>query len=918
MGEAERRQRCSAAVRLLVSFIILASGPVLAEMRLNDDPPSARQVTTRADRCAAADRAGGVHVVWSDGRSGGSSSDIYYARSRDGGVAFEANLQVNSAFGPDRSHRDAVVTCGEDGAVSVVWVEEILGDGVPVEWRIQFARSTGGGRFTDQAAVSDESLSSAPKRAPSMAIDGAGNIHVVWEDARQGGPHAYYSVSTDHGASWSGDEAVAASTGAPSAYALAPSIAYEPVSGSIAVVYYGEFRYQTLGEATIDEAPTVYLSRSNGIGSGFECAVPVPDLHAQDTLANPSIATDGAGLLYVAWSDARNGDYDIWVSKSADGGVSFGGDVRASDDTTGRPQVVPTISATNLWGAPEGLRTVWIGYCDRRNGQWECCLARSFDDGEVFGPGRLPRFGMPAGSRTRPSLCVDAANAAHYVWTDEREDAGDIYYHRTARCYLIWDNDGGVTFRDADGSWESVYCMPQPHGTTSPDVEIAQALRLTDPAAIVITTPQDAELAEYSLRDYDAIFITLGWRPSGYSSAGTIEPSEASQLVNYLETGGAVYCEGNDGFEQYSQPADTLDSLFAHYFGGLLADTSVGHVDSIVGEATSVFQGLRFAYSPNDSGPHTSIDVIEALPGYGCAIFTSGLQENRIGNGLGVQSTLYRTVYFSFVLGALEDRGPNTKREVIGEVLDLLCPAQPLIELDIEADVHDAEIVSYCPGDTVGLMYRIWNYSEQDLVGNLHFVLGGEPRVSRYIASEACTVAARDSLIGYRYGDEIPLDMIPSENYRLAGYLCYSSSPQSITKGPVVAEDDFHVMIVSPVATRLIPDQMPTFIPAEGGPVGYTAVLVNTADRSVTVDVWTAVLGPVGPVIDPIFGPYTFTVDAEDSLSFHREDHVPGWAPPGEYCYCLNSGLRSTTRGPCRIESVTIWTQTCLEAYKLP
>jgi len=903
---------------LIVVLALVISQSVWADVRVNDDPPGQRQETTRADRAVAVDESGAIHVVWSDHRSGGSASDIYYASSVDGGLSFSANVQVNTESGDLCAHREAAVAVGTDGGICVTWIEETAGSGGTLQWRVLFARSTEGEeRFCEQVPVSDEAWSSAWKRAPSMAVDASGNIHIVWEDARDGTRQTYSSVSSDGGFEWTTDEPVAHVPGATSAYSITPSITFDPMSGLVAVAYYAKFRYAPEGEGGGGTAPTVYVSRSTGLGSGFEHAVQVPDVQAQDSLSCPSIGADGRAKLYVAWSDRRNGDYDIWVSGSTDGGASFEEDVLISDDLTGSEQLLPSVSAGNVDGQPDSRAVVWVGYCDRRSGDWECYLARSFNSGQSFGPSRRPYSTAVPGPRILPSIHVDASNAAHCVWTDRREDAGDIYYHRTVRCFLIWDNDSGVTFNDPDAQWQSLYCLSGLHETTSPEAELGQALALADPAAMVVTSVQDADLGEYDLRDYDAVFVALGWRPESLSCGGTIESTEASQLVEYLKVGGGVFCEGNDGFEQYSQPPDTLDSLFAHYFGGILADTSVGQVDSIVGQAGTVFGGLRFVYSSNDLGPHTSIDVIDALPGYGSEVFSAGVSDARLGNGLGIRSVRYKAIYFSFALGALENQGVNTKSEVIERILDVLCPDRPYIELDIEGDVSEREAVSYCPGDSLALTYLIRNCTDEKFTGSLHLVLRGGPSASHYIASEACTVAARDSLMGSRHGDAIPMGVIPSDNYRLVGYVSYSPDPQSIVKGPVLAEDDFHVIIFSPVSTSLIPDAFPTIIPPGGGEVGYTAVLRNAVDRDVTVDVWTAVLGPVGPIIDPVFGPHTVAIGPLDSLSLHRVDVVPGWAPTGMYCYCLNSGIKPMG-GLCRRESAAIWTQACFEAYKLP
>jgi hypothetical protein len=119
-----------------------------------------------------------VHVVWRDNRDG--NDEIYYKRSTDGGVSWGADtrLRINTAD----SWYPSVAVSGP--VVHVVWHDWRDGNE-----EIYYKRSTDGGvswdadtRLTNDTAASGR---------PSVAVSGS-VVHVVWHDDRDGNPEIYY------------------------------------------------------------------------------------------------------------------------------------------------------------------------------------------------------------------------------------------------------------------------------------------------------------------------------------------------------------------------------------------------------------------------------------------------------------------------------------------------------------------------------------------------------------------------------------------------------------------------------------------------------------------------------------------------------------------------------------------------------
>jgi hypothetical protein len=155
------------------------------------------------------------------------------------------------------------------------------------------------------------------------------------------------------------------------------------------------------------------------------------------TMPPPSIATDDSGRVFVAWDDATNGDRDVFLRRSTDGGQTWSSRVRLNDDPVHdrRDQYLPRLSV-----APGG-RVDAIFYDRRSNWQNrgnDVYYTFSTDGGAHFSPNvKLtsinfdsevgPRYSVPSahklvefGSRMALVSTDDHVLAA---WTDTRNDA---------------------------------------------------------------------------------------------------------------------------------------------------------------------------------------------------------------------------------------------------------------------------------------------------------------------------------------------------------------------------------------------------------------------------------------------------------------------------------------------------------------
>ena len=89
------------------------------------------------------------------------------------------------------------------------------------------------------------------------------------------------------------------------------------------------------------------------------------------------------GRLYVNWIDARNGDPDVFVMSSGDGGETWSTAVRVNDDPikNGKVQFFTWMSVDPIDGS---VNTVFYDRRDTEGALTKVTLARSIDGGQSF------------------------------------------------------------------------------------------------------------------------------------------------------------------------------------------------------------------------------------------------------------------------------------------------------------------------------------------------------------------------------------------------------------------------------------------------------------------------------------------------------------------------------------------------------
>ena len=212
-----------------------------------------------------------------------------------------------------------------------------------------------------------------------------GNLYVAWINWELDRSIIQFSRSADHGASWSVPMKISAKAGLPrddNGGLVAPIGVVGP-DGTMHVIWN-------------DQNSIVYTSSRDG-GKTFapsHSIVPVgPPYFGGATgipgvvrvMGFPQIGFDvKRRTLYVTWSDFRNGDVDVFLSRSSDGGARWSAPMRVNDDPIhdGKDQFFQWLAVDAANG------DLYVQFYDRRddpnNRGTRVTLARSTDQGHSF------------------------------------------------------------------------------------------------------------------------------------------------------------------------------------------------------------------------------------------------------------------------------------------------------------------------------------------------------------------------------------------------------------------------------------------------------------------------------------------------------------------------------------------------------
>ncbi|MCA1691191.1 MAG: glycoside hydrolase [Actinobacteria bacterium] len=312
--------------------------------------------------------------------NGNSPANLWLATSTDGGrtlgdvirVAGELTFQARLAVAADKTVHATWLQGRDTGLLSLLGVNPVVA-----------AHLTPGGRtFSTPVVVSDSQRERVGAASP--VVDRRGNVSVIYQD------------------------------------------------------YKGDRRdFENLEGPVFEDPFGLVVARSTDGGKSFSRGVEfeaglIPTRRFLVYLPEfPSMAAGPEGDLYAVWSDGRNGDEDVFIKRSPDGGTTWSGGVRVNDNRMqdGTNQYLPKVAVSD-----DGR--VDVLFLDRRrdsrNVLTDAFVASSDDAGrtftnrlvssESFDSGIGPSASLLHGTDFGTKLGLDSwGNRAVVAWTDTRE-----------------------------------------------------------------------------------------------------------------------------------------------------------------------------------------------------------------------------------------------------------------------------------------------------------------------------------------------------------------------------------------------------------------------------------------------------------------------------------------------------------------
>ncbi len=344
------------------------------------------------------------------------------------------------------------IAVDSDGNVHVAWSDNTnytnCGTDADIFYKFWNATSKS---WNATEVVSTESTEDS--EMPSLAVDGKGNVHIVWYDltdyADSGSEEdIFYKFWNATSKSWNVTEVVSTES---NGYSLYPSLTVDE-TGNVHVAWLDNTNYTNCGTDA-----DIFYKFWNTTSKSWNATEVVS---TESTLASryPTIAISTSGDVHIAWEDMTNYEfcgtdkdvfYKHWNATSENWSIT-----EVVSTYTHTPSETPTIDI-------DALGTVHVAWSDRLN------INEAGDDYDIWYKQRTaatPSWTTPktvstesTDSSTNPSLTVDILGDVHVAWNDYTDYAGaggnwDIFYKFWNSTSSIWNTTEVVSTVSTDGA----------------------------------------------------------------------------------------------------------------------------------------------------------------------------------------------------------------------------------------------------------------------------------------------------------------------------------------------------------------------------------------------------------------------------------------------------------------------------------
>ena len=289
---------------------------------------------------------------------------------------------------------DSSLAVDSSGNLHIAWQDYRDGN-----WEIYYTKLDNVGNTLIEDTRLTTSLTTSGR--PSLAIDNQGKVNIAWEDERDGNSEIYYTKLDSVGNTLVEDTRLTSSTGGSRYSSLDID---EQNNMHIAWQDYRDGNWE------------IYYTKLNSVGNTLVEDTRLTNSSASSTF--PSLSVDVLGIIYLVWQDYRNGhDWDIYYTKLNNMGNTLVDDLRLTVD--GANSENPSLIAD--------VQNAAITWEDNRDGNKEIYYTKLNNQGVTLVDDL--RLTSDGSNSQHSSAAIDTQGNVHFAWQDLRGGGyGEIYY----------------------------------------------------------------------------------------------------------------------------------------------------------------------------------------------------------------------------------------------------------------------------------------------------------------------------------------------------------------------------------------------------------------------------------------------------------------------------------------------------------
>ena len=252
--------------------------------------------------------------------------------------------------------------------------------------------------------------------SPTIVIDHRNFLHVVWYDFHWNGfnPDLAYKMATT-GFSWNTTENIDSDR-------ITFTQLYEQPFPSMASDTSNNIHLVWADDSTGNLE--IYYKKKSGLSGLWSAETTLTNESSMSI--NPCIVSDSKNNLYVFWSDARDGNQEIYLKKYSSDSNQWLADQRLTN--------VSGIS-NHPSAASDSKNNIYLVWDDTRNGNQQIFYKKFDSQSQSWSSDTAISTG--SGQSRYPSIAVDSLGNVHVLWQDNRDGNDEIYYREQTNATTI-------------------------------------------------------------------------------------------------------------------------------------------------------------------------------------------------------------------------------------------------------------------------------------------------------------------------------------------------------------------------------------------------------------------------------------------------------------------------------------------------